>query len=156
MIVVHRNTNFNARRGAMWLAFALAPWGAFYFSGETLAELGGRWGAAALVSPVCLFLGFQEFSRMMKDKGAVLLKEGRISSSTFDHPISELISVADEWRRPLGFQSEKFIVLHFSEGRSEALFAKSVVEDADVISSRLAVPNTTVLDTPQDNQGPRS
>lgn len=154
MIVVHRNTNFNASRGAMWLAFALVPWAAFYFSGENLGEAGAHWGAAALVSPVALFLGVQEFIRMMKEKGVVLLQDGRISSATFDHPISELISVADEWRRPLGLQSEKFLVLNFSNGRSEALFGKSVVEDAEGVSSRLAVPNTTVMGNPQDTQPP--
>lgn len=151
MIVVHRNTNFNARRCAMWLAFASAPWVVFYFSGENLAEIGGRWHAAALVSPVALFLAVREFIQMMKGKGVILLQDGRISSSTFDHPISDLISVADEWRRPLGLQSERFLVLNFSNGRSEALFGKSVVEDAEVVSSRLAIPNTTVVNHPAES-----
>ncbi len=93
---------------------------------------------------------------MTKDKGVVFLRDGRISSATFDHAVSELISVSDEARRPLGLQAERFLVFHFSNGRTEALLGKSIIEDAEVVSSRLTVPNTTVIGASPDAQSPRN
>jgi hypothetical protein len=140
MIIAHRRIAYHLTRALIWAVFAAAPWVGLLLARGDFSEVGGKWGGAILVSPICAFFCVRQVSEALKGEGGVVWITGdRLVSAKFDIPLSDLVAICEETRRlELPFVSLKFIVFRFLDDRTFRFISASIREQVDAISASIA------------------
>jgi hypothetical protein len=142
LIIAHRNPAYHAKRAAIWIVLAAAPWVVIAFSPD-MSDLGRGWAGAALVSPIAVGLSAKELWTTLAGRTRVVWVDGDgIVSDRFHRSRSELASVRTEHDRPrYGIGSEQFVVFEFEDGTTVRMLAKRLFETPDdIVQAALALP----------------
>jgi hypothetical protein len=142
LIIAHRNPAYHAKRAAIWIVLAAAPWLILAFSPD-MSDMGRGWAGAALVSPIAVALSAKELWTTLAGRTRVVWVDGDvIVSDGFRRQRSELTSVRAERDRPrYGLWHEQFVVFEFEDGTTVRMLAKRLFETPDdIVQAASALP----------------